>query len=230
MSFSDMNTISMCSPVYVAPMAWIFLKEKWSVFQICTILVTIVGVVLVTRPTFIFPMPEGAVFTGTQNAIGAGFSLVAALGLSTAILCVRKCPKTPATIVNIWFSFYSIIFGLILIPILMFGLGMEVGMPITMSDWVWLNVSGLFGVLNQCFFVWSLKLEEAGVVALIRTFDIVMAFVFQVAFLQQPVFWTSIVGAVVVFGTVAVTCMKKLFDSRPDMARRVQEYINSLRL
>lgn len=103
MTFADMNTISMCSPVYVAPLAWLFLKEQckddernqWdcsrincagTLIQMGTIAVTVVGVVLVTRPTVIFPPAEGAAFTPTESAIGAGLALIAALGLSTGIL------------------------------------------------------------------------------------------------------------------------------------------------
>lgn len=55
--------------------------------------------------------------------------------------------------------------------------------------------------------------------ALIRTSDIVIAFVYQVIFLHQVVIWTSIVGAVVVLASVAATCVRKMHISRQERAK-----------
>lgn len=55
----------------------------------------------------------------------------------------------------------------------------------------------------------DIRIEKAGVVSIIRTFDIVMAFVLQVLFLKQAVVWTSIVGAVIVFSTILIVYANK---------------------
>ena len=73
------------------------------------------------------------------------------------------------------------------------------------------------GVLGQLFLTIALKIEEAGLVSLARTIDIVMAFVFQVAFLEEVVHWTSGLGAAIVcFGVIAATIRKYLM-SKPEI-------------
>lgn len=52
--------------------------------------------------------------------------------------------------------------------------------------------------------------------SLARTFDIVMAFIYQAAFLDEPVVWTSILGAMIVCIGVSLSCLKKLYEVRPD--------------
>lgn len=64
----------------------------------------------------------------------------------------------------------------------------------------------------------SLKLEEAGLVSLVRTFDIVMAFIYQTSFFpDQKVMVTSIIGAVIVCLSVVISFFKKLYDSKPNL-------------
>ena len=77
-------------------------------------------------------------------------------------------------------------------------------------------VNGVFAALNQVALVLSLKFETAGLVALLRTFDIVIAFIFQAGFLNQPIYWTSIVGAVIVTAGCVAVAVKKYRDSKSE--------------
>lgn len=70
MNFADACTIVMSSPIFVAPIAAIFLKERLTVFNMVAIVVTIVGVVLITRPEFIFGNIQGLEFSAASYLIG----------------------------------------------------------------------------------------------------------------------------------------------------------------
>jgi drug/metabolite transporter (DMT)-like permease len=75
-------------------------------------------------------------------------------------------------------------------------------------------INGVCGILNQAALVLSLKFEEAGLVSLLRTFDIVIAFVYQAAFLNQPIYWTSILGSIIVTSGCVGVALKKYLASK----------------
>ena len=73
----------------------------------------------------------------------------------------------------------------------------------------YLVANGICGVLGQFCLTVALKVEEAGLVSLARTVDIVMAFVFQIIGLpEEEVDWTSILGAVIVCTAVSLSAFK----------------------
>lgn len=85
--------------------------------------------------------------------------------------------------------------------------------PVTSRDWIIVVINGLLGVANQAALVLSLKFENASLVSLLRTFDIVVAFLYQIAFLEQPVYWTSILGSVIVCSGCVAVALKRYFST-----------------
>ena len=81
-------------------------------------------------------------------------------------------------------------------------------------------INGLCGVAGQTFLVISLKIEQASLVSLARTFDIVMAFIYQVILLRQSVTIMSTAGAVIVFSGCCACAVKKFLDAKPDAFNR----------
>ena len=55
---ADASTIVFSAPVYVSIFACVLIGEKCGAFQVVTITVTIIGVVLISKPTFIFGVHE----------------------------------------------------------------------------------------------------------------------------------------------------------------------------
>ncbi|XP_013793571.1 solute carrier family 35 member G1-like, partial [Limulus polyphemus] len=51
---ADASTIAFSAPVFVSFLACILLKEPCGLFQIVSVVVTVVGVVMIAKPTFIF--------------------------------------------------------------------------------------------------------------------------------------------------------------------------------
>lgn len=52
--FADASTIVYSAPVYVSIFACVLLKEECGAFQTFTIALTIMGVLLISKPTFLF--------------------------------------------------------------------------------------------------------------------------------------------------------------------------------
>lgn len=226
MNFSDVNTIAMSAPIYVAPLAAIFLREPCGIFQAVAIFLTISGLVLIARPSILFGDITGAKFNESQYIIGASMAFVVSLCVAFTILAIRRIRKTEPFVIIVWFSWTCIVLGATLLIILLYATG-DVGFPSTASDWWYINLCAICGILAQAFFVWSLRVEEAGLVSLARTFEIVMSFMFQIAFMDQPINWTSVVGSFIVTTTVLITCLKKVYDTRSEKSDCVSSKSNA---
>ena len=214
-SLGDSSAIGFSAPVFVSVFACFLLHEPCGLFQVSTVLGTLVGVVLIARPSFLFPEDSLAdVFSTEDRVIGTILSVVTCLAMAYTYVSLRKLKRTPTNIVVAVYSIFCVIVCSFIMNMVSFCTGESVVIPHSTFDWTMIVVNGICGVLGQLTLVVALKLEEAGLVAVMRTFDIVIAFVYQALFLNQPIQWTSILGSVIVLcGCVAVS-LKKYFDSK----------------
>ena len=91
----------------------------------------------------------------------------------------------------------------------------HIKIPHSLHDWLLILLNALAGVVGQWSATLAFRIEEASLVSIMRTFDIVMAFIYQALFLtQQPVYWTSILGSVLICSSCIVLSTKKFLDSK----------------
>lgn len=200
--------------------ACVILKEACGVFQIIMVITTMTGVMLIARPTFLFSTDTmDNDFKPEDRVIGTIMSLGAALTMSFSYVMIRKAKKTPAVTVVTIFSFFGLTLGALVFTILKFS-KVEVHIPKGTRDFGLLVANGICGVVGQSLMVLSLQIEEAGLVSLMRTIDIVLAFVYQISFLGQKPTLLSIGGAIIIFGTCVACALKKYFDARPEVFER----------
>ena len=215
-SLTDSSAIVFSAPVFTLIVACVMLKEPCGVFQVVSVIVTLIGVFLIARPSFLFPEDSIAdVFSVEDRIIGLIFSILTCVFIAYTYICLRKLQKTPTNAVISFFSIFCVCAGSITMNIYSFCSGKPINLPQSTFAWLMVFVNGVCGSLAQATLVLSLKLEEAGLVSLLRTFDIVIAFFYQAVFLDQPIYWTSIVGSVIVCtGCVAVGLQKYLTSRR----------------
>lgn len=94
---ADNITILMTAPIYTSLCASIFLKEPFGLKELFFILVTLVGVVMIARPEFIFGMADGGV-QELDRLIGIGMAVVGAIITAIATIVVRKLKNTPSEV------------------------------------------------------------------------------------------------------------------------------------
>jgi drug/metabolite transporter (DMT)-like permease len=224
---SDAITIIFSSPVFVYIFAWIILKEEFGVFQIITVIITLFGVVLISKPVFLFgttfdSVGETLTLSGSRTA-GVVLSLMSCIGAAVTYIVIRMLKKSPTIVVVNSYSIASIIAALIAIVIIRnfmrdiagdFAEG--IGIPATTNEMILMIANGLCGSLGQLLLVLALKVEEASLVSLARTIDIVMAFVYQMIWLPSEVIhWTSIMGAVIVTASVSASTLRRWLRDKP---------------
>ncbi|XP_013793723.1 solute carrier family 35 member G1-like [Limulus polyphemus] len=204
---ADASTIIFSCPALVTLFACVLLREPCGVFQVFTVILTLTGVVLISRPSFLFGVTSTDQVSSAQRLQGSLIAFCSCIAAALAFISLRKLQKTPTSVVICTFSIASIAFGLIYLFIVD-----NFTIPICGQDAILLVLCGVFGTFGQFLLTTALKLEDAGPISLTRTLDIILAFVFGVSFLDQYPSWTSIVGALVVCSSIVSLAIKKWKD------------------
>ncbi|KAK3702893.1 hypothetical protein QZH41_014157, partial [Actinostola sp. cb2023] len=101
----DATVIISTTPVFTAIMAYLVLKEAWHKYDAASTFFSLAGVVLVTRPTFIFHGTQPnfhSHVTETHRLIGYAVALLGAIIQSATFIIVRGFGKS--------ISFYTAVF------------------------------------------------------------------------------------------------------------------------
>ncbi|XP_054840081.1 solute carrier family 35 member G1 [Eublepharis macularius] len=200
MPLADATVITFSSPVFTSLLAWIFLKEKYSPWDLLFTLFTITGVVLIARPPFLFGSKvAGIEGTYTDHLKGTIAAVTSAIFAASTLVILRKVGKSVHYFLSIWY--YAVI-GLIVCMIALFVMDVW-SLPHCGKDRFLLILIGLFGVGGQIFLTKALQIEKAGPVAIMKTMDVVFAFIFQILFLNHLPTWWTVGGALCV---VASSC------------------------
>ncbi|CAH2322343.1 solute carrier family 35 member G1 [Pelobates cultripes] len=210
MPLADATVITFSSPAFTCIFACLLLKEKCTVWDIIFILFTITGVVLIARPPFLFGARiEGLEEDYSDHLKGTIAAICSAVGASLTLVVLRKMGKSVHYLLSIWY--YAII-GLIECVIALFALG-EWRLPSCGLDRFLLICIGLLGLGGQAFLVKALQIEKAGPVSIMRTMDVVFAFIFQALFLNHTPTLLTVGGALCIVASTAGTAILKWYNS-----------------
>ncbi|RWS22780.1 solute carrier family 35 member G1-like protein [Leptotrombidium deliense] len=204
-SLMDSSAIFYSAPVFVGLLAFVFLKEPFGLFEGISVIVTIVGVLLISRPQFI-PFFADASHPMTSDTIeGLILALFGSFTFALSNIHLRKLQKTSTEVIAFWFSIFTIILGTVLV--LCFD---EMKWPQDYMQWILILLVGICGIFGQVSFALALKIERAGPVSIAQTSNIVIVLIYQLAFFNEPVSMLSLVGALLIGGSVMLTGFKEM--------------------
>lgn len=141
-----------------------------------------------------------------QQLEGCLMALASSICLSLSLISMRLCRQTPTEVIILWLSLASMAIGTLTLVALN-----EWRLPNNWLDVLYILLNGLCGSAGQWFITSALKIEQSGVVALARTFDIEVAFLYSALLLQEHIRATSIVGSVLVSSGVIIVVVPKWF-------------------
>ncbi|XP_029466578.1 solute carrier family 35 member G1-like [Rhinatrema bivittatum] len=208
MPLADATVITFSSPVFTSIFACIFLKEMCTIWDIIFNICTITGVVLIARPPFLFGSDLPGIEGDYSNHLrGTIVALTSAVFSALTLVLLRKMGKSAHYMLSIWY--YTTI-GLTACVIVLSVLG-EWRLPNCGLDRWLIIVMVVFGLGGQIFLTKALQIEKAGPVAIMRTMDVVFAFIFQFLFLSHSPTWWSVGGAFCVVASTAGTAIRKWY-------------------
>ena len=213
-SFSDASTIIFAAPVFVSIFGKFLLGEDCGYGHILNLVLAIFGVMLISKPSFLFDKDTGYAEPEYQIE-GVSIAIFSSLCFALTFVLMRKLQKTESEVIIFWFAFSSILLGLASCFALELTTEYEPSLPSTVREIGLLFLNGIVGVISQPLLTIALKIEEAGVISLARTIDVVMAFAFQATLLKEPIGISSAVGALVICFSVFTTIMRKWKKQNP---------------
>ena len=165
------------------------------------------GVGFISKPEFIFGKQTDIHYP--YLLLGQVLAIVAAITSSITLINLRKLKSTPAAVVVFWFATSIVFFG----SIALYMLGTF--KPIDLTDMLCtglLCTIGLMSVLEQYFLTIALQHEDATTISVTRSFNIVLAFLWEVVIFDVTVTWTSIVGAILVSACILLLSFSKTWS------------------
>ncbi|CAG9104166.1 hypothetical protein JYU34_012115 [Plutella xylostella] len=205
MPLADASVIVFSVPVFVAFFARVFLKEPCGIWNTISIILTLIGVVLITHPPFLFGETAPAENSQDYNSLkGAIAAFVSTIFGANAYVLLRVLKGLHFSVIMTNFGafailqtfLYSLIFGALCMP----NCGTERILVVCLA---------LFSYLGQILLTMSLQMEQAGPVAIARSADIVFAFLWQVMFFSELPSKYSVFGAILVLSSVMLVGLRK---------------------
>ncbi|XP_054166206.1 solute carrier family 35 member G1-like [Oppia nitens] len=217
MPLADASTIQFSSPVFVAIFAYFMLRELLSWLQAVAGLVTLVGVVVIAQPEFIFGSQADTVYD--QRLLGTVLAVVSSLSGAFSMITLRKLKSTPVPVIVMWYALVVIVVTLIIL----FALDALV-MPWGWYTWGLLIGVGVFGVGDQYFVSKAMQYENAGPVSVTRTLTVVMTFVWEAVILGETIEWLSLLGATIITSCILLLAVDKWRHESPETFSRLSSY------
>ena len=186
---ADATVIYFLYPVLTALGAALVLREHMGLREVALVFVSLGGIVLVARPSFLF----GAVDALDPLAVGVG--LLAAVFSAGSWVTIRAIRHDPPLLVVFYFSVFTV--GLAT-PIMLLDM-----IQITARDFALVCFAGVATHLAQLWMTWGLRLERAGRATAVGYVQIVFAALLGWAlFGEIPDAWTWVGAAVIMLSTL----------------------------
>lgn len=212
MPLADASVIVFSVPVFVALFARVFLKEPCGIWNTISIILTLIGVILITHPPFLFGEDSTTEHSDNYNSLkGAVAAFVSTIFGANAYVLLRVLKGLHFSVIMTNFGaiailqtlLYSFILGILCMP----NCGTERFLVVCLA---------LFSYLGQILLTMSLQMEQAGPVAIARSADIVFAFLWQVMFFSEIPSKYSVCGAVLVLSSVILVGLRKWALALPE--------------
>ncbi|KAF7721482.1 hypothetical protein EC973_004639 [Apophysomyces ossiformis] len=193
---ADATVVFFLGPTFTAILAAVLLGESFTLFDgICSVS-CLIGVVLVSKPRFLFGGDEtGTAENALERLIAVIAGLVGALMAAIAYVTVRKIGKGAHFMVHVvYFGFMSVVISFAGMFLIQSG-GVK---PDGWYDYTILLLIGVCAYIGQCLLNLGLQLAPAGPGTLMRMNDVVFAFLFGIFILHEYPDSYSIVGACII--------------------------------
>lgn len=233
---SDFSAITQSNVIITAFLARIYLKEKLTLAHFLSVLLTIVGVLLISQPTFLFPRTFIVNFNETNITNSTNFQVKSEnLGLNkiglivaildsflwsgSQILLKKLCNKNVHYSINtIYTSYIGLPLSLALSCILVYNGNSNLIYNIRYN---WANFKwhlfysicvSILGVINMIIVNFAMSLEEASKLSIIKTTDLFFVFGLQYVFLKIQSDYLNVIGAILILLSSFLIMIYRLLD------------------
>ena len=203
-------------------MAYVFLKERFTFIHFIAFSFSLIGVICIVRPIFLFKYISRAweFESEVSTIIGLSFAFISAFTLSSTFIFVKKLTNK-----NVHFSvivFYFCLIGLVIsliASIVFFSTGFthetwDLGKQFLFRDIALGVLSGCLVMIGHICFTTAISSESANMIALFRTCDILIAYLLEFFILRTTPQLLSLIGSTLILVGVTTIFIYKLMILR----------------
>ncbi|VVT53889.1 uncharacterized protein SAPINGB_P003801 [Magnusiomyces paraingens] len=226
LEISDAAVITFLTPVFTAVFAWHFLNEPLLPIEILGGLFALIGVVIISKPSFLFKIGHHSESSNDTpdipEAMRVRAVLVALLGVcgaSSVYIVIRKIGRRAHPLISVsYFALWSFIVstvGLTVTP------GLHFVMPQTALQWFLLLLLGVFGFLFQFCLTAGIQRVTAGRAAM-ATYTLMFWTLLweKVIWHKTPDLW-SLLGMVLILGSGIFVAVYKWWSNKKAREARI---------
>ncbi|KAJ4345964.1 hypothetical protein N0V95_005829 [Ascochyta clinopodiicola] len=235
LNISDATVITFIIPTLTAVVCFIWLREPFTTREALAALIAFSGVLLVARPTWLFPNPPVDPITGapepteaitnilalvtsapatspapispTQRSLAVLAAILGAFGASTAYATIRVIGKRAHSLISV--NYFAGIATLGSCLTLLLHPDLHFVMPASAGQWALLSVIGLTGFLLQFLLTEGLQREKAGRATNLMYLQLVFALVIERVIWGTTPPVESLGGAVLIIGAAVWITLQK---------------------
>lgn len=196
---AQMTAISFTIPLFLTVLAMAFLGERIHAYRWTALVIGFAGVLIIVAPEL---------RAGTGNALGIGLSLLAAVLAAFALLSLRRISgHEHALTITFYFFVTSTTLALLTLP---FG-----GWPMPdRSQWLFLGMTGLFGVVGQLLMSYSYRYAEASLVAPLDYVNMLISIAIGYYFFAEIPNFSTWIGAPLVIASGGIILWREYVRRR----------------
>lgn len=154
-------------------------------------------------------LPEDDADANRRRWIGISIALATSLCVSGVYIVLKFRRTTKIQTTTFWLGASSCIAGLMAMLFTGFG-----EFPSTRESLL-LFINGFFAWLGQTCMQWGLFYENASILSVVRTSDVAISFALSAMFLEEDIYWTSVLGAAIIAIVVVLMMLNNWFKSKP---------------
>lgn len=197
---SDAVVLTFLSPIVTGICAWMFLREPFTRTEAIGALISLTGVFVISRPTFLLPgtSSEGRI-SEKQRALAVAVAMIGVLGAGLVIVVIRNIGFRAHALISVsYFSLWSTIvsfFALVFLP------GVSFVLPTAASTWGLMFLMGVLGFIFQFLLTSGIQRTKAGKGASMAYTQVIWAILCDKwLFNRVPDVW-SVLGGMLILGS-----------------------------
>ena len=216
LTFGDAMAIQFSSPIIVMILSHCFLKELCGIYKTFMVALLLIGIILITKPPGLmqlFHLPNMSTDKDAINPSLPIYGYIAAFLATFAFSCnilVRKIISDKAHLSLVIFSnaIVSILGSLIAIPLVS-----SYAIPNDWMDIFYCILVGVFDTTGTMLMMLSLRRLPAGMVSMMRSLEVVLAYLMGIIVFNDSPDAASIIGAsAVMISIVLITLEEQIME------------------
>jgi drug/metabolite transporter (DMT)-like permease len=229
----DAITLFSLYPVHTLLLAYFCLGEKIYWNHVFATLLSVVGAMFIAGPSYFSSSnnKNDADINYNYNPVGYITAFLGSIFGAFVITLIRKAGKLGVSTLQLLFSWsifgciFSILFHLIVQD------SLEKNQPWhipSLDDKVWLYIFGMciIGSIAHFLLNYAGKMAPAGISSIVRSSDILFAYIWEVCIFGEIPTWSTIVGVVFVLSSLGVVAFQKWNDEQMKSGMEMENTIS----